>query len=251
MKTLNIVIPMAGRGSRFKDIGYSVPKPLIDVAGQKMIELVIKNIRPAIPHRFIFICLKEHHEEYDLHKIFKEAVGNDKYEMLLLDDVTAGAACTVLSAKQYIDNDDDMVTVNSDQYININFEDFILDGRREGVHGNIMTFVDSDPKWSFAKTDETGRVTETAEKVPISKNATVGIYYFAKGRDFVRAAEEMIQKDVKQNGEFYICPAYNEMIAQGAHIKVYDIAVTDMHGLGTPDDLNAFLEKLSIGKLTI
>jgi dTDP-glucose pyrophosphorylase len=251
MKTLNIVIPMAGRGSRFEKAGYDVPKPLIEVAGQKMIELVIKNVKPSVPHKFIFICLSEHSEEYDLHTIFTNAIGGSDYEVVLLDDVTAGAACTVLCAKEYIDNYHDLVTVNSDQYLALDFDDFITEARREEADGHIMTFVDSDPKWSFAKIDDAGRVTETAEKVPISENATVGIYYFSRGKDFVSAAEAMIRKNSKQNGEFYVCPAYNEMIAAGAHIRIHDIHINTMHGLGTPEDLELFLKKIERGIVTI
>lgn len=251
MKTLNIVIPMAGRGSRFADIGYAFPKPLIDIAGKTMIEVVIKNLQPTVPHRFIFICQREHYEKYDLHNIFKNAVGGDNFEVVQINGITAGAACTVLSAKQYINNEDDILIANSDQYVKFDSDTFVAEARKGDTHGLIMTFEASHPKWSYARINKDGRVLEVAEKKLISNRATVGIYYFRKGKDFVHAAEEMIKKDCTHNGEFYVCPVYNELILDNADIRIHDIDSDQMHGLGTPEDLDIFLEKLHSGDITL
>jgi NDP-sugar pyrophosphorylase family protein len=251
MKTLNIVIPMAGKGSRFADVGYAFPKPLIEVAGQTMIEVVIRNLKPTVPHRFIFICQREHYEKYDLNNIFKNAVGGDNFEIVQINGVTAGAACTVLCARQYINNEDDLLIANSDQYIEYETDSFIETARTGDTDGLIMTFESSHPKWSYARTDKDGKVIEVAEKKLISNKATTGIYYFRRGSDFVQGAEAMIKKDCRHNGEFYVCPVYNELILDGADIRISDINVSDMHGLGTPEDLDAFMEKLNDGKVSL
>lgn len=251
MKKLNIVIPMAGHGSRFAKVGYTLPKPLIDVAGKPMIERVIENMHPSVPHRFIFICLREHYETYALQDLFARATKGSDFEVVLLDDVTDGAARTVLTAKELINNDDDLLIANSDQFLTLDPNIFIAEARKDGVDGLIMTFEDSDPKWSFAKTDDAGNVVETAEKVPISNHATVGIYYFSRGSDYVAAAEKMIAKDQKHNGEYYVCPVYNELIADGACIKIHSIDAQNMHGLGTPEDLEIFLDKVTNGEISI
>lgn len=247
---LNIVIPMAGRGSRFQEAGYAFPKPLIDVRGRTMIEVVVDNLRPTVDHRFIFICQREHYEKYDLYNILKNAT-NNKFETIQIDGITEGAACTVLCGTKYIDSDDELLIANSDQYIQLNVDDFIAEGRKDKKDGLIMTFKASHPKWSYARTDTNGRVIETAEKRVISDQATVGIYYYAHGKDFVAAAQAMIHKNIRHNNEFYVCPVYNEMILNGENIYTYPIEAEKMYGLGTPEDLEAFLRKVEEGKVTL
>ena len=183
-KTLNIVIPMAGKGSRFAEAGYTFPKPLIDIKDKTMIEVVIDNLRPSCEHRFIFIAQKEHCEKYDIYNILKRAT-NNKFELIQISGVTEGAACTVLLAAQYINNENELLIANSDQYINIKIDDFIKKARNKNADGLIMTFEASHPKWSYARTDKTGKVIEVAEKKIISSHATVGIYHVSQGRDFV------------------------------------------------------------------
>ena len=247
---LNIVIPMAGRGSRFQDAGYAFPKPLIEIKGKTMIEVVINNLKPKCDHKFIFICQKEHYEKYDLYNVLKNATDN-KFEIIQIDGITEGAACTVLTATQYINDEDELLIANSDQFVEIDMDDFIKTGRSEGRDGLIMTFPSSHPKWSYARVDENGVVIEVAEKKVISDKATVGIYYFKKGSDFVSNDQNMIEKNIRFNNEFYVCPVYNELILKDKKICIYDIDIKKMHGLGTPEDLNEFLKKLEEGKVTV
>ncbi|MBI5078281.1 MAG: glycosyltransferase family 2 protein [Candidatus Yonathbacteria bacterium] len=246
---LNIVIPMAGKGSRFQEAGYAFPKPLIDINGETMIEVVIRNLKPQCEHKFIFICQREHYEKYDLHNVLKNATNNN-FEVVLLNDITQGAACTVLTAAQYINNDDDLIIANSDQFIEFDINDFIKESREDGKDGLIMTFKASHPKWSYARVDSTDKVVEVAEKKVISDKATVGIYYIKNGKDFVKGAQSMIHKDIRHNNEFYVCPVYNELILEGRKIYIYNIDAGKMHGLGTPEDLGAFLRKVDEGKIT-
>lgn len=235
---LNIVIPMAGRGSRFAEAGYEMPKPLIDVFGHPMIEYVTRNIRPECEHRFIYICQEEHLKKYGLaDELRKMAPG---CEIITIDHITEGAACTVLLAEKLIDNDDEMMIANSDQYVDTDINEYLSAmGDNDGL---IMTMPADDPKWSFIKYDENNLVTMVREKQVISNEATVGIYNYKHGRDFVRYAHQMIEKNIRVNNEFYVAPVYNEMIEDGMKIGFCDVGVK-MYGLGTPDDLNYFMKK--------
>ena len=233
---MNIIIPLAGRGSRFVERGYTFPKPLIEIGNKPMIQIVTENL--DLPGRFTFICLKEHVESYSLVKLLDLiAPGN---QTVVIDETTEGAACTVLLAESIIDNDEELIIANSDQWINWSSTHFLQFVRNVDAEGAILTFYATHPKWSFARVDEDGVITEVAEKVPISSVATCGIYYFKHGRDFVSAAKQMIEKNLRVNNEFYICPVYNEMIADGARILNYPVA--EMRGLGTPEDLERFIK---------
>lgn len=236
---LNIVVPMAGLGSRFARAGYDLPKPLIPVHGVPMIRLVIDNIRPSRPHRFIFVCQRAHDAAFALsERLARWAPG---CAVVLIDGLTEGAACTVLAARHLIGGAEPLMIANSDQYVDVDIDDYLAClGTRDGL---IMTMQASDPKWSFAAVDGAGRVTEVAEKRAISTHATVGIYNFAHGRDFVRAADRMIGDDDRVGGEFYVAPVYNSLVAEGLNIGVRDIGAEGwgMHGLGIPADLDLFL----------
>lgn len=242
-KILNIVVPMAGAGSRFIQAGYTFPKPLIEIEGKPMIQVVIENLRPAIPHRFIFICRKEHYEKYSLFEVFKNST-NDNFESIQLESMTQGAACTVLIASKYINNDNDLLIANADQVVDIDINNYLNFSRNSTVAGTIMTFETSHPKWSYARVDQDNNVIEVAEKKVISNKGTVGIYYFSQGSKFVENACLMIEKDIRTNNEFYVCPAYNELILKNEIIKIWDIKAEQMHGMGTPEDLNLYLAYL-------
>jgi dTDP-glucose pyrophosphorylase len=238
---LNIVIPMAGAGSRFAKNGYKDPKPLILVHGVPMIKLVIDNLCPTAHHRFIFICQNAHIAAYGLReKLASWAPGSI---VIGIDGVTDGAACTVLAAKQYIDNGDALMIANSDQYVDVDINAYLAHMAQRGLDGIIMTMEADDPKWSFVGLDEAGGVNRVVEKEVISNEATVGIYNFAHGRDFVSAAEAMIAADERVNGEFYVAPVYNRQIKVGGKVGIYNIGKDrkGMYGLGIPVDLEDFL----------
>ena len=237
-ESLNIVIPMAGRGSRFVAAGYDVPKPFIDVHGRPMIGWVVENLRPSREHRFIFLCLAEHREHFGA----LEAIAPDA-EIIVVDRVTEGAACTVLLARELIDTGAPLMIANSDQWVDMSIDPYLDAAEDPELTGLIMTMRADDPKWSFARLDEDGFVAEVVEKVVVSDEATVGIYNFARGADYVRAADAMIAADERVTGEFYVAPTYNQLIAEGARIGVYNVGDVEdgMYGLGTPADLEAFL----------
>lgn len=241
-KTLNILIPLAGAGSSFQKAGYSFPKPLIDINGKPMIQAVVENLRPKFAHKFILICRDEHYEKYALYQTFENAT-NDNYECVRLTAPTLGAACTVLTGIDYINNDNELIIANADQLVDIGIGSFVEFARKNGLDGALITFKSSHPRWSYALTDKKGNVIQVAEKRVISENATVGLYYFKKGSLFIEAASKMIEKDMRVNGEFYVSPVYNELILAGQKVGIYPIEKTQMHSLGTPEDLREYLKK--------
>ena len=238
---LNIVIPMAGRGSRFQEAGYSQPKPLIPVFEKPMIEVVINNLRPSRPHRFVFVCQNSHLQDYPLRELLSRAAPNCK--ILGIDGVTAGAACTVLLAAEFIDNDQSLMIANCDQWIRYDVDDYLQACDASGAAGFIMTMRADSSKWSYVRRDGQGKIVEVVEKEVVSDEATVGVYNFARGADFVQAACDMIADNETSKGEFYVAPTYCRLISAGHDVE--SLCIGDVHssmyGLGTPDDLRHFL----------
>jgi len=235
---MNVLIPMAGAGKRFFDAGYVFPKPLIEVDNKPMIQWVIESLN--LQANYIFIIQKEHQEKYNIKSVLK--ILQPECKIIELDHLTEGAACTTLLAKKYINNSDPLIIANSDQYINWNSSKALYDFNSKNLDGAILTFEAIHPKWSYAKCNEEGFVTEVAEKKVISKNATVGVYYWKHGSDYVKSAEQMIEKNIRVNNEFYVCPVYNEFLAKNKKVKIHN--VDKMWGLGTPEDLDNFIRSI-------
>lgn len=241
---INIVIPMAGAGSRFAQAGYAKPKPFIDVAGKPMIVRVLENL--ACPDaRYILIARKEHMDaEADL---VRQIERDFNATFIPIEKLTEGTSCTVLYARRWINNDEPLMIANSDQIVDADIRAFVADCAQRGLDGSILTFDDvaRDPKWSFAKIDADHLVIEVQEKKPISEHATVGIYLFSHGRDFVDAAIDMFIERDRVNNEYYTCPTYNYLIRAGKRVGIYNIDMSAMHGIGTPEDLNKYLARLA------
>ena len=232
---MKVLIPMAGAGSRFSKIGYTFPKPLIEVKGKPMIQVAVENLNIDAQH--IYIVRKEHYDKYHLKTLLNLITPG--CEIVQVDELTDGAACTTLLAKKFIDNDQPLLIANSDQFIEWDSNEFMYSVTSDFIDGGILTFRSTHPKWSFAKLDNDGYVERVAEKEPISDIATVGVYYWTKGSDYVKYTEQMIAKNTRVNGEFYVAPVYNEAIQDGKKIKTFD--VKKMWGIGTPEDLSIFL----------
>jgi dTDP-glucose pyrophosphorylase len=233
---LNVIIPMAGAGSRFEQAGYTFPKPLIDVKGKPMIQVVVENLNMVA--NFIFIVQKSHRIKYNLDTLLNIIAPNCK--IIEVDGLTEGATCTALLAKDLINNDNPLFFANSDQFVSWDSNEFMYKMQETDCDGGIVTFESIHPKWSFTKVNEFGLVTEVAEKNPISNMATVGFYYWKHGSDFVKYAEQMIEKNIRVNNEFYVCPVFNQAIEGGKSIRTFE--VNKMWGLGTPEDLKYFIE---------
>ena len=234
-EAVNIVIPAAGQGKRFAEKGYVHPKPLIDVNGKPMLQWVLDNFHGV--GDITLLMQREHIGKYCVKDMFDANV-------LPVEGITEGAACTVLLAKDVINNNNELIIANSDQYINFEnywIKTFIEHMRGKKADGGVLVFYSDDPKWSYVKYDENSILTEVAEKKVISNDATVGIYYYRYGKDFVKYAEQMIYKNIRTNNEFYVCPIFNEFIADNKKIYSYTITTNVVHGLGTPEDLEKFL----------
>lgn len=236
-KKMNVLIPLAGAGSRFSEKGYVFPKPLVEVKGKPMIEVVVNNLN--VDANYIFIVQKQHVEQYNIDKMLKLIKNNS--EVIEIDGLTEGAACTTLLAKEFINSHNPLLICNSDQFINWNPREMMYNFTSKDFDGGILTFKATHPKWSYAKVNDANIVTEVAEKKPISDNATVGVYFWKHGSDYVKYAEQMIEQNKRVNNEFYVCPVYNEAIADNKRITIVEIE--KMWGIGTPEDLEYFLSE--------
>jgi len=236
-RKMNILIPMAGAGSRFAQAGYTSPKPLIDVFGKPMIQVVVENIN--IDANYIYVVQKSHYEQYGLRQMLNLVTPGCK--IVLTEGVTEGAACTTLLAKDHINNDNPLLIANSDQYMSWSSSDFSYCMKSAKCDGGILTFNSDHPKWSYVKTDEEGDVVEIKEKQVISNMATVGVYYWRAGSEYVKYAEKMIAENRRVNNEFYVAPVYEDAIKDGRRIRAYK--VDQMWGLGTPEDLEKFMKR--------
>ena len=239
----NIVVPMAGRGSRFTEQGYTDSKPFIDVNGKPMVHRVIENlgIEFNTDYLFVLICLQEDFDKYDFTE-FENVIGHSAYDVVILDDVTEGAAQTILTAKDLINNDTPMLSLNTDQMIDYNSEK--MWGLAKHCDGFIPCFYGDSTDWSYARCGQDGYVKEVAEKKVISNNATAGYYYWKKGSDFVKYAEQMIEQNSRTNGEFYVAPVYNWAIKDGKKIGIG--MVDEIYELGTPEYLEEYLNDTNI-----
>jgi HAD superfamily hydrolase (TIGR01509 family) len=233
---LNVLIPMAGAGSRFEQAGYTFPKPLIEVRNKPMIQVVVENLN--LDANYIYVVQKAHREKYNLDTLLNLITPGCK--VVETEGLTEGAACTALLAKEFIDSDAPLFFANSDQFVEWDSNEFMYKMQETDADGGIVTFTATHPKWSFAKVDDNGLVTEVAEKNPISDIATVGYYYWKYGSDFVKYAEQMIEKNIRVNNEYYVCPVFNQAIADCKQIRTFNTKA--MWGLGTPEDLNYYLE---------
>lgn len=234
-ETLNVLIPMSGEGSRFLNAGFTFPKPLVSIGEKPMIQLAVENLN--VRANFIFIVRRDHYEKYRLESMLKIIAPGCK--IVITDGVTEGACCSTLLAAEHIDNDAPLLIANSDQYIEWESGAFFHAMNAPNIDGGILTFESTHPKWSYIRMDDQGNVATLREKEVISNQATVGVYYWTRGKDYVRYARQMIEKNIRVNNEFYVAPVYNEAIADGMKFKSY--AVDKMWGLGTPEDLQHFL----------
>jgi len=231
---------MAGSGSRFSVAGYEVPKPFIDVAGKPMIVRVMENL--CLPEANFFLISRREHLE-NQKNLIADIQSRFKSTFIPIDKQTEGTACTVLYARSLLDLNGPVVIANSDQIVDDSFVQFIQDAQLRDLDGSILTFIDEEfnPKWSFVESNKQGYVMQVKEKEVISQYATVGIYYFRRANELIDAIVQMIIENDRTNNEFYVCPVYNYLIRNGKRIGTYTINKSQMHGLGTPEDLKKFL----------
>jgi NDP-sugar pyrophosphorylase family protein len=237
---IEIVVPMGGGGKKFTERGFTFPKPLVEIDGRPMIELVVENLRPSEPHRFTFVCRQEHLQAFALRDVLELIAPG--CNVVSMPAATAGALCSVLLAAEFLSSDHELLVANADQQVDVGIDAFLAGARRGGWDGYVMTFPSTHPKWSFVRL-EGDLVVATAEKRPISQHATVGLYYFRQAMMLLDGAERMLEKNASVDGQFYVCPVYNELILAGRRVSHYPIAREQMHSLGTPEDLEAFVAR--------
>lgn len=236
---INIVIPMAWAWSRFKKEWFELPKPLIDVNGKTMVEWAVDSfdfLKEKYDLNFIFIVLNDHINKYNIDSFLKE-----KYNwcvVVWIDSITRWQAETVLKSKDYINWLEKLIIYNADTYSKYDLKDFPIDDK--SIDWIIPCFESMDSRYSFAKLDNYWYVTEVAEKIVISNNATNWLYYFRLWKDFIFHSEKMIERNELSGWEFYVWPLYNDLIKTWKRIKIS--TVKENWVLWTPEELDYFLK---------
>lgn len=241
---MNILILMAGNNAAFEEAGYIYPKNLVDINGLPLVQRVLENLSVFHREQCKFICLirEEENKKYYTGDVIRLLVKDAT--VLEVNSSTAGAACTALLAIEQINNDVPLLIASGDQIITEDLADIVKGFQERNLDGGIPIFQAVHPRWSYVKCSEEGLVTETSEKRPISDLATVGVYYFAKGSTFVSAAMEMIKKDAQLDGNFYICPVYNQMILKQAKIGIHQLPKNHYFKLSTPQEMQLYKDYL-------
>jgi len=237
---MNILIPMAGEGTRFPKDTYKIPKPLIDIQGLPMIQRAVESLN--LPGKYHFVVRKDSY--YDqvctlLHKVLPDP------KIISVEETTEGPAASCLLFKNFIDNEEELVIANCDQIMWWDADLFLTTARYYKYDGVVVTYSTTTPKNSYAKIDHNGFVVDIKEKEVISDISLNGIHYWRKGKYFVQSAEFMIkQNDRAPNGEFYVGPSYNHMICSGLKVGIHHIPNWQHNPVGVPEDLKTYLNKL-------
>jgi dTDP-glucose pyrophosphorylase len=241
---LNIIVPMAGRGARFAERGVETPKPLIEVRGRPMVAWALESLGDLIPAatKIVFVVLREHEEHYNVSELLRSIVGAT-CEVVVIDEVTEGQLCTVLAGMPCVDPNEDVLVASCDTYVVSNIAHDIRN-KPDDCHGIISVADMPGERWSFARTDETGRVVEVAEKVRISDHASTGLYYFSSASELTATAHEMIEREERTRGEYYVIPVYQKFIERGWRVDIS--VVTEMWDMGTPEAMQTFVSQARV-----
>jgi len=235
---INILIPLAGKNQFFSENEYPFPKPLIEFNGKTMIEHIVNNFSSIQKEKqFIFIVNSEDCKKYHLDNILN-ILTNHTCKIIKLDNETKGAACSAMMAVEYIDNDIPLIISNADQLFDTCLDEVISNFDNSDV--GVITFESIHPRWSYVRLDSENKVTETAEKRPISKSAIAGFYYFKHGKDFISSSSKMIKKDASINGLYYISPSLNEMVLESKIINIFKIENSKYHTFYTPQKIKEY-----------
>lgn len=233
---MKIVVPMAGRGSRFSAQGVHLPKPLVPIKGRPMLAWALQSLKHVSYTEIIFVALAEHEAQYGISAQLRSLV-DAPVRILLLEGVTEGQLCTVIAARSMINTDEDLLIASSDTYV-VSSLARDIQGRAADCHGIISVANVPGDRWSFARTDSTGRVIEVAEKTRISEHASTGLYYFSRGHEFLEVAQEMIRSGATTRGEYYVIPVYQKYIDRGWRVDISQ--ASQMWDMGTPEAAEKF-----------
>ncbi len=246
-KPIQLVVPAAGHGSRFREIGVQIPKPLIPILNYPMICHVIANFPLKTGDKVIIIGQVSHQLETELEKV--NLPKNIDFTFVEIAGVTQGAASTCLLAEEHLEQELPLVVANSDQWLVDDLVSFVeVLANTESHLGLILTMFASDPKWSYVEFNQFGEIGRVVEKEVVSNDATVGIYGWTKASLFIESAKKMIKEGDMTNNEFYVAPTYNYLINEGTSVKAFNVGAVEnsMFGLGTPGDLRLFFEKADL-----
>jgi RpiB/LacA/LacB family sugar-phosphate isomerase len=235
MKKVNVLVPLAGKGQRFVDKGYNIPKSLILAGNKHIIDWSMGSLKLENCN-LIFVVRNEHITNYSIDEILKTKYGND-ITVVSTPENTRGSVESCLYAREYINNDLPLLVYCIDIYFEEYFDPSIVD---ENLDALVLTFKSNSPNYSYCELDKNNMVTRVAEKLVISNNANVGAYYFKEGKDFVECSDEMMERNETVNGEFYIAPVYNIMIEKQKKIGIHE--VEKMYVMGTPEELDFYVK---------
>ena len=240
---MKVIIPMAGSDELFRRHGFHFAKPVIEIDRRPLVEHAFDCLSSIPEASFTFVVRKEDDLRFHLRDVLQLLDPN--VTVLRAEGETAGAGCTALLAIEHIDPEDELIITNADQIVNIDFSMMLEDFRSRDLDAGTIVFDSVHPRWSFVKTDDAGLVIEAAEKRPISRLATAGVYYFRRGKDFVSAMQAMIRKGASVNGGYFVCPAFNELILAQKRIGVYPIERDLYISLATPQAVDEYEQVLS------
>ncbi len=235
---MNIVIPMAGRGERFRKDGYDKPKPLIEFCGKTMIEYAIESL--GLEANFIFIVYN--YSDNSLNKKLKKILNQYSKNIITIDYITEGPASSALLASDFINNDESLLITNCDQIMNWDNQAFIKFINESNLDGVVVTYDSNTSKNSYVRINENNLALKFAEKEVISNYSLNGIHYWKCGKYFVDSANKMIKKNIRCNNEFYISLTYNQMIESDMKVGIYHIDSSQHNAVGTPEDLEKYIK---------
>ena len=236
---MNVIITMAGLGSRFREAGYNCPKYMIEAKGKTLFEWSMDSLLDYNEYvsKYIFIVRTEDNASgFISSKCIKYGVKD--YEIIELDYQTDGQATTAMLAMDYCNKDEEILIYNIDTYV----EPGELKYMYLSGDGHIPCFKGEGTHWSFVKLDSAGRVEEIKEKVRISDNCTIGAYYFGSASLYEQMYNEFYFNNNNTNKEKYIAPLYNYMLQKGKEINISLVDSEKVHVLGTPNELEEFLK---------
>lgn len=231
-----LILAAAQANSEALDGNY--PLCLAELDGRPLIERLIENCNSVGDAKFIVALRELDIRRFHLDNIVALLAPGSSVVRVM--ENTRGAACTALLAASHIDNDEELLIINGNELLDEDFSKILYDFREKNLDAGVVTFPSVHPRYSYVRLNEHHMVVEAAEKRPISRHATVGFYWFARGNDFVRAVQNMIRKDACVNELFYICPALNELVLQQARIGIYGVEPSQYHPLKTERQLIQF-----------
>jgi dTDP-glucose pyrophosphorylase len=242
---MRLLVLMAGDSGLFEVGGARYPKNLVEIDGEPLVQRVLDGLQPLIDaaDRSIFMIREEEHRRHHtgdvIHLLLPEA------DVITVPALESGAACTALHAIGHIARNESLLVVNGDQVVEADLAEIVADFEQRGFDAGVVTFDAVHPRWSYVRTGPDGLVVEAAEKRPISRLATAGVYWFAHGGRFVDGVMAMIRKDASVDGVFYICPAFNEIILAGGRIGTHHIARERYHSLASMHGVDSYEQHMA------